>query len=81
MSDAGVRMEWMEVTTPFKWFEDCYLSPILSWNLTASMEMQRPGTRYLSGLECSEDRETACLEDGREESHLKIRDSIIVSWK
>lgn len=70
----------MEVT-PFEWFEDCYLSPILGLNLTASLETQHLGTRYLLGLECAEDRETACLKNGHEESHLNIRDSITVSWK
>lgn len=66
-------MGWMDVATPFKWFEDCCLSPILGWNLTAGMETHGTGTRYLLELEHSVDRETACLEDGCEESHLKIR--------
>lgn len=67
-------MGWVEAAIPLKWFEDCYLSPILGWSLTASMEAQLLGTRYLSGLERSEDRETACLEDGREESYLPGND-------
>lgn len=66
----------MGVAAPFKWLEDCYLSPILDWNLTASMGAQCQGTRCLSGLDRSEGRETACLEDGCEESLLKIRNSI-----
>jgi hypothetical protein len=60
-------MGWIEVAVPLKWFEDCHLSPVLGWNLTVSMEAQLLGTRSLSGLEQSEDRETSCLKDGCEE--------------
>lgn len=65
-------MGWIEVAVPLKWFEDCHLSPVLGWNLTVSMEAQLLGTRSLSGLEQSEDRETSCLKDGCEEKDISL---------